>query len=239
MIYVAMCDDEKRVLVKYKQIFEEIRKVNEIDIKVYFFQSAEELLSKNEKVTKLDIIYMDNYMTGMKGLEAAELVRKENKQVQIIFFSNSSDFVFDAYRVKANCYLLKDEISDDDFKESFLSVYNEVLKEKSSSFVCKQENKNILIPFYEIIAFEVILRKLHIYTKMATFTCYDSINEVYRNLNRNDFIMINRSCIINFNHVEQLSNKEIKMQNGESYQISIRREKEVKKALLKFLETLK
>ena len=66
------------------------------------------------KVLKPDVILMDIDLPGINGIEAVQLIRKFDPQVQIIMLTvfDDNSHVFDAMYAGANGYLLKKYISD-------------------------------------------------------------------------------------------------------------------------------
>lgn len=234
MINIAICDDEDIILDKYRELFLEIHEENDVTIYCEYFHSAEELLAQKAFVKNLDIVYMDNYMDKLEGIEAAAYIRTVNKEVQIIFYSSSPDFVFDAFRVKASNYLLKGELSDSDFKSNFMSVYKEVITRKKKLFIFQQEKNQMMIPIDEIIAFEIISRKIYVYTLEHTYACYGSINDIYTKFRYDGFVMVNRSCLVNLYYIKKFGSNDITMRNNHKFQITIKRIKEVKKELLHY-----
>lgn len=239
MINIAICDDEDKILDKYRALFSQIHDENDANIFCEYFHSAEELLANEAFVKKLDIIYMDNYMGELEGIEAAEIIREVNKDAQIIFCSNSADFVFDAFRVKANNYLLKGKVTDMEFKEHFMEVYEEVMNRKNNLFICQQASNQILIPVNDIMAFEIISRKMYVYTMENTFSCYGSINEIYQKFKYDGFVMVTRSCIVNLYYIKKLERDAIILMDNHKFQITIKRIKEVKKELINYFKVIR
>lgn len=66
------------------------------------------------KLLKPDVILMDIDLPGINGIEAVQLIRKIDPQVQIIMLTvfDDNSHVFDAMYAGANGYLLKKYISD-------------------------------------------------------------------------------------------------------------------------------
>jgi DNA-binding NarL/FixJ family response regulator len=66
------------------------------------------------KLLKPDVILMDIDLPGINGIEAVQLIRKFDPQVQIIMLTvfDDNSHVFDAMYAGANGYLLKKYISD-------------------------------------------------------------------------------------------------------------------------------
>ena len=65
---------------------------------------------------KPDILFMDIQMPGKDGMETARIVRRNNKDMILIFVTAVEEYVFQAFDVGAFHYLVK-PFSDDKFEE--------------------------------------------------------------------------------------------------------------------------
>ena len=70
------------------------------------FESGEALLARFAPDT-FDVIFLDIYMTGMTGMEAARKIREQDTRCQLIFTTTTREFAVDSYEVGAAFYLVK------------------------------------------------------------------------------------------------------------------------------------
>ena len=56
---------------------------------------------------KIDIAFLDIEMYGMNGIELADELKKVQKQLQVIFVTAYNNYAMEAFKVKAQGYLLK------------------------------------------------------------------------------------------------------------------------------------
>lgn len=97
---IAVCDDEKEIRDMFA---EKIRKwYPKADLLLY--QSGEELLLSNRQP---DILLLDIQMPEKNGMEVAKELRRNTKEIIIIFVTALDDFVFQAFDVGAFHYLVK------------------------------------------------------------------------------------------------------------------------------------
>ena len=54
-----------------------------------------------------DILFMDIIMDDMNGMTCARMIRQQDKLVNIVFLTSSTDYVYEGYEVNAAAYLLK------------------------------------------------------------------------------------------------------------------------------------
>ena len=106
---IAICDDEKSV----GQILEEKVKKLLPDAVVETYLSGDALISSG---CKPDILFLDIQMPGKDGMEIARIVRRNNKDMILIFVTAVEEYVFQAFDVGAFHYLVK-PFSDAKFEE--------------------------------------------------------------------------------------------------------------------------
>ncbi|KAI4442693.1 LytR/AlgR family response regulator transcription factor [Schaedlerella arabinosiphila] len=70
------------------------------------FESGEALLAGFAPNT-FDVVFLDIYMSGMTGMEAAKKIREQDNICQLIFTTTTREFAVDSYDVAAAFYLVK------------------------------------------------------------------------------------------------------------------------------------
>ena len=70
------------------------------------FESSEALLAGFVPDT-FDVIFLDIYMSGMSGMDAAKKIREQGDACRLIFTTSTREFAVDSYDVAAAFYLLK------------------------------------------------------------------------------------------------------------------------------------
>lgn len=97
---IAICDDEKIYL---EEISQNIKKRNS-DYKINVYNSGAELVKNNPDY---DIIFLDIEMPDMDGMTTAERLREMKFDGIIIFLTSHTEFMPDAFKVKAFRFLSK------------------------------------------------------------------------------------------------------------------------------------
>ena len=106
MINIAVCDDTIEYREQTVALLEQWSKDKDVLVKIDQFDNGDSLI---QALTHLayDLIFLDIIMPMFSGIDTCAEIRKENRQTKIIFLSVSPEFGVDAFRVKANGYLLK------------------------------------------------------------------------------------------------------------------------------------
>lgn len=77
-------------------------------MRVFEYVSAEQLLFQLEEAPDgLDVLFLDIYMPGLNGMEAAKRLRELGVRTPVVFLTTSPDFAVESYDVAAFGYLLK------------------------------------------------------------------------------------------------------------------------------------
>ncbi|NLI60138.1 MAG: response regulator transcription factor [Clostridiales bacterium] len=101
---VVIVDDDKLVCIALKTILEADKEISVVDMG-YDGNEAIELYKKHRP----DILLMDIRMPAMSGLEAGEIILKEDKNARILFLTTFSDneYIVKALKMGAKGYIIK------------------------------------------------------------------------------------------------------------------------------------
>lgn len=109
---IAVCDD---VLADRQRLISLIKAENSY-CECTAYQSGEMLLWDFESGTHFDIFFLDIFMEGMSGVEAAQRIRSADPNALLIFISSSNDFYRESYDLYAFNYLIK-PLTEDKLKQ--------------------------------------------------------------------------------------------------------------------------
>lgn len=102
---IAIVDDDKDAQLRLKEFFDKYEAENNCKFIISFYQDGDEITY--EYKCQFDIVFLDIEMKRVSGMKVAELIRVVDKEVQIIFVTNSAQYALEGYRVGALSYLLK------------------------------------------------------------------------------------------------------------------------------------
>ncbi|MEG2136878.1 MAG: LytTR family DNA-binding domain-containing protein, partial [Clostridia bacterium] len=100
---VAICDDDLRDGAQLKAILAARRR----EWRYESYASGEALLDACVRGAGFDLIFLDVFMDGMSGMEAAHALRRLDSRAALVFLTNSRDFAVESYEVEALSYLVK------------------------------------------------------------------------------------------------------------------------------------
>lgn len=217
MYLIALCDDEAAELDKVENMLRSYQKQNvECDFQVERFQSAEELLSiAREKGYMPDVLFMDIYMDGKLGTQAARELREMGNNCQIIFLTTSKEHALEAFRVDAVQYLVKPVLIGQLFPV-LERVLREVDKEQERYLLLRISGCVQRVALHRIIYCEAQRKVQHVYLEDGQpLELRITMSKLYEMLSGHpEFVKLGIAYIVNLEHIERLSAQSIQMDNG-------------------------
>jgi len=211
---IAICDWDKSFIVNIKNLIYTYAEKYRIDIVVDCYISGEKLLKSN---INYNIIFLGYKLDGINGMTTAEHLRKNNSNSSIIFVSEYTEFVFDAFKVNPYRFLRKPVKKDVIFKT--LEEYFETFGSDYPLWIKSKENISCLNTG-EIYFLEADNKHCFVHLKNEVIECNRTMARVFGVLPKNHFSKINRAYIINLNYIEGYNNEQVSLKNNKTLHIS-------------------
>lgn len=109
MMRLAVCDNEIEECILIKRQLEKCGQNSPSETyEIHHFTSGEAFLEELRKDSgDYDMVFMDVYMDGMNGIEAARAARKLSPMLELVFITTSREFAVEAFQIQALHYLVK------------------------------------------------------------------------------------------------------------------------------------
>ena len=231
---IVICDDFESDALAAKEVIK--RTAQELHIKTEFdiYSNATEverkLLMKKEPA---DILILDIDMPEISGLELAERLRADNEDIIIIFLSAHEEFVFKAIEFQPFRYIRKIRL-DAEMPLAIRSAVRVIEKNSDKQIALNTDDGEMKVMISEIMYYETEKRKIAVHLKNGNnFLVNKKIADMQKLINKESFIMIHRSCVVNANYVKNILNGIFVLDNDEKLIVSRPRCKAVKQQLLK------
>lgn len=198
MIRIAICDDSPEFVDVLKGYLRQLN-IPSFDYDVFF--SGEALVSSYQNHTaNYDVILLDMEMNQINGIETANLIRKTDDQVIIVFITNYSEYMKESFQCEPFRFLVKPL----DFSE-VESVFRAILKKlsKKRKVVVFDQNK-IKVRLYcdDIIVCESQGHWIWIHTKDGVYKVCQSLSEFYKMLDDTIFVRTHKSFAVNMQYIK-------------------------------------
>ncbi len=216
---IAVCDDERELR---EMLAEKIARLYP-DAELMLYQSGQELLLSDAHP---DILFLDIRMAGKDGMETARELRKRNRSTIIIFVTALTDFVFEAFDVRAFHYLVK-PFEDRKFVEVLLNAVKEYetvreteeaksdARQVKPSLLVTSGGEHITVAWEDIVYAEVFNRKVIIHTMDSDIEYYGKMKELEAQAG-DDFYRPHRANLINLNYIKKYDASTVYLQRGQA-----------------------
>ena len=227
MIRVAICEDVFPELQMQKRIIQSIMLKLSKNIKIYCFQSGEDLLFEMDTTGNMDIIFLDVEMLGISGIEAARIIRERDIRVILIFVSCHNQYCKEMIGVQPYAFI--DKPVSEEKLEKILKQVLETRLNFCDGYCFSYNKKKYNIPLTQIRFFQSDKRIVRINTIQRKppeqeYLFYGKMEDVEKSIIETNvkFLRIRKSLLVNAQFIKEYSVDKIVLDNGLELEISKR-----------------
>ncbi len=226
MLNFVLCDDNKAILDRLNNMLESLFIKHHFDAQVTFTSTKPENTLKYIRSNIVNVIFLDiDLKSKISGLDLAKEIRKQNKQVYIIFTSAHLEYVLIAYQYKTFDFIPK-PITIERLEETIMRIMEDISGVQKKSKFIRLSNRNTIIDEDSIRFIKKDGMKLVFFTDNRTYETYSSFAKISEEL-PNNFVRCHKSYIANINKITNVSsvdntiafdaNNEVKCYIGPKY----------------------
>lgn len=227
---IAIVDDQIEYLENISQFITKYYFKNGISCTIDTFSKAQLLLYEMEENMTYDIYLLDIEMPEVDGLVLAEKIRKRDNEGYIIFITSHMRFLMNGYDYFAYQYIPKNNL-----KQKLVPTLNalqkrlEIDKEKFYQICTNHRYEKIL---YKDIYYVYKQEKNAVFvTENGNISIRETLKNIYKDLEKNEFILIDRGYIVNIVHIMRLYQNIIYLRNNQTLKVSRTYAEQVKKRI--------
>ncbi len=217
MYQIAVCDDKEVELDKVENMLASYQKqYTGCSFATRRFADADQLLrAVREGPYMPDLLFMDIYMPGKLGVEAAKELRGMGSGCQIVFLTVSKEYALEAFQVEAVQYLVK-PISEKELFPVLDRVRKKAEEERKKCLLLRVGNKICRVALRDIVYCEAQKKCqcMHLAdgTQLQLRLTMAKLNEMLAGYQ--EFSKAGVSYIVNLEHIKSLSTREMQLDNG-------------------------
>lgn len=217
---IAICDDDIQERERYYKKISEISREANLNIEVQNYSDGQQLLFEMDKKDNIpDIIYLDIFMPVIDGIELANKLRAQGYDGEIIFLTRSDEYWSNAFDVHAYHYLVKDDCSDEKFKEVLQSAIRNVWEKNEDYVLFNNCGTSLAVKVKEIYYFEVTGRIVSVVYQDGRFEFYSTLSKLEEQLLSRNFIRVHKSYLVSCDQVVKVSRDGVLLKNNEKIPI--------------------
>ena len=233
---IAIAEDEQPDIDMISSVLREYAALGKLELSIETFLTGEELL-ENYRPYVYTAIFMDIYMSGMSGMEAARQILTQDRHAVIVFLTSSDEHMPEAFSLHAFDYIAKPAK-----KERIFQVLDDILLRRTEldahpKLTFPTDKNDIILPFTDITVIrtgphrkvEIIDTDGHSYLTGLTFS---EISEMLSGDLR--FLLILRGVLVNMEHILMIEGAVCRLDNDLILPVNVKGEKKLEAAWRNF-----
>lgn len=237
MLHIAICDDEITAVEAHREMAESCLRQCDSAGEIKIYTASDNLLCDiTEDAFYFDLILLDIEMPGYTGMEIAEKIRPCLPNVKIIFITSHIEYAIDAYELSVFRYVPKDDI-ERRLPAAIRDAVRLLELENGKTYTIRTNSRLEKIPYREILYIERDGKNAAITTETGVSKVRRSLQQVYEELDAEEFLYIDRGCIVNMIHILQIKNGMAVLKGGRSLPVSRSHLQSVKEQIAEYWGT--
>lgn len=220
--------EQERIAAFTRQYFEEQGKTCQLCM----YADGDELLE--HYTPNWDLIFLDIQMARLDGMAAAEMIRRQDPDVFLVFVTNMAHYAIKGYGVRALDFLVKPV--NYRLLKQLLHQVEHLLQEREKKFIALPTQKGgmMRVGVSDIYYVEVANHVLSVVTAQGVHCMRGTISGIEEMLEGCDFFRCNNCYLVNLAHVSHVEQGMVVV-GGHSLTISRPRQKKFMEALTRYI----
>jgi DNA-binding LytR/AlgR family response regulator len=215
---VLICDDEENCRQQIIKCLEQYEKDTHHNLAISTFKSGTQLLqAAADKLNKCLLLFLDVEMPGVSGMDTAIEIRKAYPDVNICFVTSHQIYAFQSYGVEAIGFLEKPAAYLDVrriLEKAILANKQRLEREEAQKRFINIGRSGSIINCDDIIYIEKIRNKIAIHCFEEILEEYDTLKNLYPQLNQIQFRYVHESIIVNSYCIKEVYAREVILEGG-------------------------
>ena len=225
-VSVVVCDDLQEERYTLARMIQRYADEHKIELALDTCGSGEELMSLFAP-HRWDILFLDIYLGGLSGADAAKLIREQDTDCALIFCTTSREHGMLSFELRVSDYLVKPFT-----REDVSNALDWVLRDRKrhlQTLTVRSDWSDVEIPLCELQYVEVQRNDFILHLENRTLKTRGVMAELEQALNGGGFYRCHRSFLVNFDHVSGVERDGFRMQCGDFVPVSLQRRAEAKR----------
>lgn len=231
---IAIVDDLKTERALLKERLSQQLALRGVEADILEFESGEAFLAA-EKERRFSAAFLDIYMEGLSGMDAAKELRKTDTDCLLIFTTTSTDHALEGFQVRALHYLVK-PFSEEEFSDLLTEMLAK-LPRPEPVLTVKVSGSGVRLRYRDIVSAEHFAHMINIRTTagktLATRQSFKAFTEPLKKDPR--FFVCGRGVIVNLEHAADFQDAAFCMTDGSRVYVNQELLKPARQAFMEFL----
>ena len=199
MIRIAVAEDEASWAQQMQRYLDRYARETGQSFDVVLFSDGEDLVERYQG--QFDLIFLDIQMRLLDGMATAELIRRTDPEVIIIFITNMAQYAIRGYEVDALDYMLK-PVSYDTFAQRLGRALGRLRRRERTYVAVPIKGGAMKLAAEDITYVESQGHRLIYHTREETYASTGTIKEAEEKLEGLHFFRSNKGYLLNLAYVD-------------------------------------
>ncbi len=231
---IAIVDDLETERALLKTRLERQLSLRGAEAEILEFDSGESFLAA-QKERRFTAAFLDIYMEGLSGMDAARELRKTDADCLLVFTTTSTDHALEGFQVRALHYLVK-PFSEEELS-GLLAEMLAKLPRPEPVLTVKVSGSDVRLRYRDIVSAEHFAHMINIHTTagktLATRQSFKAFTEPLKKDPR--FFVCSRGVIVNLEHAADFQDAAFCMTDGSRVYVNQELLKPARQAFMEFL----
>lgn len=230
MLHIAVCDPNE---VQRAALCDALSKLlfDAVEYSFDCFGSGEELLKPQNNPAAFQLVFLEIRLSGsLNGLETAAQLKYCAPDTDLIFLTESAEYIGAGYRYHAFDFLIK-PVSLTRLQDTVGRYLEERIQHPADFLNVSIQRRSIQLPLYQIYYLESQRRKIIAHMVQDTVEFYGRMDQLEQLLASSGFVRCHQSYLANSHHIRQVSSGWLMLSDHTTLSVSRTYLKELRAAL--------
>lgn len=232
MLRISICDDDIAGVDKLAMLIGKYCAEKGLEYSMHTYTKGSDLLASN--LTECDLLFLDVDMGQENGIAISHEIRKNYRDIVLVYVSGYVQYAPAGYNVKAFAYILKNDLD-----ALFESTMDDVMKQmnfRGMVYKIKINSEEVALPLKNIVYLESLDKTTIIHTnnRMISYAVRQPLADAINYLCDKGFVQIHKSYLVNMQHITKLKNYTINLTDGTNLPAAQKRWRDIMQAYLKW-----
>lgn len=220
MVRIAICDDEANSIQNNREILEACIQRTKAVTEIITYTNGEMLLCDIlEDQFFFDLILLDIEMPNISGMQIVQSIKPKLPNVKVIFITSHVKYAIDSFELSIFRYVPKDDL-EKRLTYAVTDALKLIMLEDDKTYMVMTANRITKVCFRDILYIQRDGKNSALNTFQGVIQVRKSLQKVHEELDTEEFIFIERGCIINMIHLTQIKNSKVYLKNDIALAVS-------------------
>ena len=233
MIRIAILDDDESERVLMEKLTRNYFFEKHVPCEIRVFSLGGSLVAELAEKKYFDIFLLDMELGDRTGLQVAREIREYYQEPMIVYLAADMEHVLEAFEVNAFRFILKKDMKVK-LPKAFDVLLPQVEQLDKRSYIMEKDNKIAKILYQDIFYIRKEGKYVTIYHRNGVSRQRKTLQNMYDEIVAEEFFYVDKSYIVNVQHILSCKRGELRMRNGEILPVSRPRYHAVREKILTY-----